>query len=77
MRCPCLSLQGLSGHADRDELLRWVGSAPERPRRFFLVHGDPPSSAALADTLRQRFGVRCDVPALDDEYDLSDMLHGL
>ena len=49
-------LQGLSAHADRDELRQWVQAAPESPRRIWLVHGEAPARAALADVLRADLG---------------------
>jgi metallo-beta-lactamase family protein len=56
-------LNGFSGHADRDELLEWVGAMENRmPKRIFLVHGEPPAQSALADALKARFGVQADVP---------------
>ena len=42
---------GLSGHADRGGLLRWLQPLP-RPKRVFLVHGEPDSAAAFGETLR-------------------------
>lgn len=71
VRCQVVALQGLSGHADRAELLRWVGSAPRPPRRAFLVHGEPDAAASLADDLRRRFGIRTATPSLGEEVELS------
>lgn len=42
-------LQSFSGHADADEILRWMAAGPE-PRMTYLTHGEPTAS----DTLRQR-----------------------
>ncbi|NLL72387.1 MAG: MBL fold metallo-hydrolase [Clostridiales bacterium] len=33
-------LGGVSGHADRDGLLKWLGSYEKKPERVFVVHGD-------------------------------------
>lgn len=51
VRCHIRSIDGFSAHADEAELLAWLGHfarARRRPRRVFLVHGDPEASAALA-----------------------------
>jgi len=56
-------LSGLSGHAGRDELLRWLGPL-DRPRRVFLTHGEPESADALAATLREDRGWDVAVPQL-------------
>lgn len=33
-------LQGMSGHADKDGLLRWLKAFDKKPERVFVVHGD-------------------------------------
>ncbi|WP_417727723.1 MBL fold metallo-hydrolase [Roseovarius sp.] len=44
-----VQLQSFSGHADADEILRWMAAGPA-PRMTYLTHGEP----TAADTLRQR-----------------------
>jgi metallo-beta-lactamase family protein len=71
VKCRFLSAHGLSAHADRDEMVRWIRTAPTSPRRIFVVHGEPESSAAFADTLRGEFaGTEVTVPELDESFDL-------
>ncbi len=45
-------LEGLSAHADRDELRQWLATAPVPPRQVWLVHGEPAARSALAEALR-------------------------
>lgn len=40
-----------SGHADRDELLAWIGARAPVATATYLVHGEPPARTALADGL--------------------------
>ena len=47
----------LSSHADRDELVAWVGSAGPGLRRVVVNHGEPDATAALVAALRERLGV--------------------
>ncbi len=70
VRAKVLSIEGLSGHADREELLRWIGTAPEPPRRVFLVHGEADASRSLAKAIRKRFGSECERPELDQRFGL-------
>jgi metallo-beta-lactamase family protein len=42
-----VDLAGFSVHADGDELLAWLGSAPRPPDVTFVVHGEPAASQAL------------------------------
>ncbi|MEA2622323.1 MAG: metallo-beta-lactamase family protein [Chloroflexota bacterium] len=55
VRCEVRSISGFSAHADESELLDWLGHlsrAPRRPRRVFLVHGDPEAEEALEPKVR-------------------------
>ncbi|MDH3284275.1 MAG: MBL fold metallo-hydrolase [Acidobacteriota bacterium] len=74
VRARTVSIEGMSGHADRNELFRWVSSAPRPPRTVFLVHGQPRSSRRFASYLRRKLGVHCEVPGLGARFDLNDVL---
>lgn len=50
------AIDGLSAHADREEILRWLGGFEAPPRATWLVHGEPPASKALAESIRARLG---------------------
>ncbi len=64
-------LNGLSGHADRDELMGWVEPMKRKPRRTFLVHGELEAANALASRLRQTYdGMRVDIPAWKQSFDI-------
>jgi metallo-beta-lactamase family protein len=58
-------LNGYSAHADRNELAAWLGTVrkgSKRAPRVWLVHGEPPAQAALAERLRGE-GYQVDAPA--------------
>lgn len=61
---------GLSGHADRDGLLRWLSHLKTPPKQTFLTHGEPDSAAALAETLRDERGWEVTVPDMDEWHEL-------
>lgn len=66
-----VALQAASAHADSDELMAWLRSAPERPRGVFVTHGEPDA----ADALRLRIARELDWPAHIPEYrDSVDLL---
>jgi metallo-beta-lactamase family protein len=50
------TLDGLSAHADRDELLRWLGGFERPPRATYLVHGEPSAANAFQETVTRRLG---------------------
>ncbi|MGH9324666.1 MAG: MBL fold metallo-hydrolase RNA specificity domain-containing protein, partial [Vicinamibacteria bacterium] len=70
VRAEIESIGGLSGHADRAELLRWAKSAPSAPGRVFVTHGEPPASAAFARLLEGELGCPVEVPELGASFDL-------
>jgi metallo-beta-lactamase family protein len=49
-------LHGLSGHADRSALLRWLGHLKTPPRRVFLTHGEQEASLRLAERIDKQMG---------------------
>ena len=46
IRAEIIQLEGLSGHADSDELLEWMGKA-RPPRMTYVTHGEPEAADAL------------------------------
>ncbi len=64
------TLDGLSAHADRGEILAWMSAAPVRPGRVHLVHGEPDARDALAATLRERMGLDVNCPDYLDTVEL-------
>jgi metallo-beta-lactamase family protein len=56
VRAHVASLDALSAHADRTELLRWCAGFKRPPRAVYLVHGEPGPAAALEQALEQRLG---------------------
>jgi metallo-beta-lactamase family protein len=69
VRAAIEKVPGLSGHADRSGLLRWLEPLP-RPKQVFLVHGEPSSAEALGRTLRTDRGWNVTIPDLGDTHEL-------
>jgi metallo-beta-lactamase family protein len=63
VRARIVEMSGLSCHADRSELLRWLAPLPA-PQRVFLTHGEKSSAMSLAEELRKRRGWDVIVPHL-------------
>ncbi len=62
--CRHETIHGLSSHADREELLRWVESGGAKPETVFVVHGETDSAQHFAKDLRERLGATVHVPTL-------------
>ena len=58
-------LDGLSAHADREEILAWLARFAAPPRAVHVVHGEPPAAEALAAAIRTRLHWRSVAVAAD------------
>ena len=58
IRAEVASIDGLSAHADADDLLRWVRTLPRPPSKVFLVHGEATAAEAFAQRLHAELGWR-------------------
>ncbi|MBN2361993.1 MAG: MBL fold metallo-hydrolase [Deltaproteobacteria bacterium] len=65
------TLHGFSAHADRDELMRWLGSLQRPPRQVFVTHGEDKTAQSFASHLAERKGWRALAPKLDETVELS------
>ena len=66
-------LDEYSGHADGPELARWIASRRPIERGVFLVHGEEPALAGLAERIAERTvpAAKVFTPLLDDSYELT------
>lgn len=55
-------MDGLSAHADYEEMLQWLTSFRHPPKTVYLVHGEEEASAELARRIRERFQWNVHVP---------------
>ena len=63
-------LTGMSGHADHDGLLEWIGHFTRKPEKVFVVHGDPEVCDQYAEELRDK-GYDAFAPYSGTEFDLA------
>ncbi|HKD07920.1 MAG TPA: MBL fold metallo-hydrolase [Bryobacteraceae bacterium] len=64
------SLDELSGHADNGELLGWMEPMTRTLKRVFLVHGEGNEANALAEAIRERYGIEAAPAAPGQSFDL-------
>ncbi|WP_413943154.1 MBL fold metallo-hydrolase RNA specificity domain-containing protein [Bdellovibrio sp. HCB-162] len=53
-----------SAHADQTELLQWLASAPQKPQRIFLVHGEPIAADELRKKIEEELKIPVTIPSL-------------
>lgn len=70
VRARVFQAHAFSAHADRDEILRWLSGFSRPPRRVFVVHGEPKSSQALQEHIRERLGWDVSAPKTGDAYEI-------
>ena len=69
VRAQIHNFRSMSGHADRDGLLRWVGEFTTPLQKVFLVHGEEDAISSFSEELRRR-GLDVFVPDYKAAYDL-------
>ncbi len=65
------TLEGISGHADRQMLTDWLRSLPDTPHQVFVNHGNDTVCDSFAAHLREELGVDAVAPYNGSVYDLS------
>lgn len=51
VRCRVEVIDGLSAHADRKELIKWLSGFEDSPKQCFVVHGEPEALRAMQTTI--------------------------
>lgn len=63
------TLGGFSAHADRDELLNWIGQFAGRPE-IFIVHGEEKVAEEFKALIDERFSYTTHVPSPGESFQL-------
>jgi metallo-beta-lactamase family protein len=70
LRAEVETLDALSGHADREEMLAWMKPLVNGLKKVFLVHGEPVQQAAFISAIRERYGLEAVAPERGQNFDL-------
>jgi metallo-beta-lactamase family protein len=74
VKCNIYSFRGMSAHADRDGLLKWVGAFERKPEKVFVVHGEAEICQLFTESLKT-MGYNAYAPMFTATYDvLTDTL---
>lgn len=65
------SLEGFSGHADKDGLFEWLSAFKKFPKKVFLVHGEDESKIAFAERIKSELNHVVEVINEVSEFDLA------
>lgn len=70
VRARIRQVSGMSAHADRTALIKWISSFSTPPARVFLTHGEEAVSLRLNETLRPMRNWEVRVPSYGDVVEL-------
>jgi metallo-beta-lactamase family protein len=65
-------INGLSAHADQQEIMDWLGNFRQPPRTTFLVHGELDAAEALQARIQAELGWTVEIPRRGDRRVLED-----
>ena len=63
-------MTGISGHADREGLVRWVSHIAPKPTHVFVVHGEDTVTDSFASLLTTTYGINATAPYTGESWDL-------
>lgn len=66
-----VNLPGVSGHADRNGLIKWLKSFEKKPDKVFIVHGEDEVCTNFAEYLKIELGYDAYAPYSGTVYDLA------
>ena len=64
------NLPGISGHADVNQLTKWVSMFDPKPKRVFIVHGEDKVTEQFAAHIHEELGLDAYAPFSGDTFDL-------
>jgi len=68
VRAEVCDLPGFSVHADRDELVTWLGTADREPDTVLVVHGEEGATQSMCKTIGSRLGWTAVAPTAGERF---------
>ena len=73
VKAQIVSLEGFSGHADKTGLIDLLNGIKSKPKKVFIVHGEPKVSKEFAYTLHEGYELDCVIPYPLQRFNLDEM----
>ena len=71
VRSEVVKINELSGHADQNELIRWMKPMAETLKGVFLVHGELAQAEPLAELIRETYHIEVVIPTRGQTIELN------
>jgi len=60
------SLEGFSGHADKEGILQWIKSFKSKPQKIFVVHGEEEATEEISRKIKEELNIVTYIPELGE-----------
>lgn len=67
-----MKLNGISGHADNNGLIKWISAFEKKPDKVFVTHGEDKVCDLFASRLKEELGLDTMAPFSGTIYDLAE-----
>lgn len=75
VKCHIEHLDGLSAHADKNELLTWLRNFHQQPKITFIVHGEEKSALTFSESIKNELGwPNVYIPEYLESFELFDSI---
>jgi metallo-beta-lactamase family protein len=64
-------IEGLSAHADQQELINWLSKLKYSPEEIFIVHGEHDAALGLKNKIKETYGWNAALPKLNQEFEMN------
>lgn len=71
-RAPTVQIEGFSAHADSDDIMKRLHTAPKAPPMSYITHGDPEASDALRVGTKRELGWSAQGPGVSRSSSLAN-----
>lgn len=62
------NIEGFSGHADQQQLLKWITNFKSKPKKIFVVHGEVEAVESLSQLIEEELEIETVVPNIGDSF---------
>jgi len=64
------SLEGFSGHADREGIIQWIKSFKNKPKKIFMVHGEEEAIEEVSRKIEEELKIKTHIPELGESLSI-------
>jgi len=64
-------IEGFSGHADKEGLLKWIERFNRKPKKIFIVHGEEDAMIEFSEEINRRFNIETVIPSRGESFILN------